>query len=656
MKYIYLLLSTIFLSFEVSNVNAQILTGNYTINGDSSTQGRNFATFTEAINALNTYGIDTSTGVIFYVATGQVFNERPPALTASGGFLNRIVFTKLGLGDNPKIKPNIPGNNTIFFQGNFGDGVFRIAGADNILIQHIDIDTNGNYINAWEAYDYGYMLLRRNASDACKNVTIQNCKIQLSPSIVHSAGIFSGAFDTTGFAPIVLSIGGRMENVLIKGIEIWDAYHGIQVIGFQDLISPYTTYDQFVTIDSNTINRFGGLATLATGININYVNFATIKNNTINSISTAADIYGIRSSLTYSASYSILNNSISLINSSGVLCAISCTPLGNVTTHNLNISYNKIFNCNGAGSQFFGINASGTFNNAHVSFNQIFNNYNTGLGETYLIRVFGPFSVFNNKIYNNSVFNSLNNATCFPFLCGTSGATSFYNNEIYNITHLGANTGVLIANRSNSSNFLGYNNFIHSLYTPNSTGLDAIRAIELNGATNQRLFFNTIYLDAISNSSFNYGNSALYIHQSNNAEIRNNIIANRSTPGPSGGIVAAYRRSQGSFVTYNFNSNNNCFFVDTNFSRRTIFFNVTDTILNFQAYQTLVGPLRDSLSVFALPPFINILTAPYDLRLSTLTSPVVAAGSPVSTPLITQDIFGNIRSTTNPDIGAYEVS
>ena len=661
MIYLKRVLVLLFATFISLASQAQVLSGTYTIDKLIASSSTNFATFTEAITALNTNGVDTSLGVVFEVADAQVFNERPPALIASGGVLNRIIFKKAGSGLNPIIKPDVPGVFTVAALGAFGDGVFRIAGADNILIENIDIDTNANYAAALAAYDYGFMLLRRNATDACKNITIRNGRIQSMPGLIHTTGVFSGAFDTSGLAITAASEAGRMENVWIKGMEIWNAYHGIQLRGFNHTTSPNNLYDHFISVDSNRVFSFGGLATESNGIYVIYADSSSIKNNTVHSLSNAANIYGIRAEVALNAHFSIIANSVTLAGTSGIMYPIFNNAGGTGVNNFVEISYNKIFNCNTTGSSLYGIRAQGSAALLHISFNEIYNNTNSGTGATYLIWSIPSGAtqsrVFNNKIYNNTVLNSSNNSTCYPFICNsTTGSTHVFNNEIFNITHIGAGAGALIVNRSNAANFYCYNNFISRLYTPNATGLDAIRAIELNTGANQKVLFNTVYLDASSNSTLNYGNSALFIATGVTAEVRNNIIINRSNPGLTGGFAVVYRRSTATLTSYDNASNNNCFYTDTTFTRRAIYSDGTSIFSGFAAYQTLVGPNRDSLSFCVLPPFINILTAPYDLRLSTLTSPVVAAGSPVSTPLITQDIFGNIRSTTNPDIGAYEVS
>ncbi|MFN4083446.1 MAG: T9SS type A sorting domain-containing protein [Bacteroidia bacterium] len=649
-----------FYFIEPSKTNAQLV-GTYTIDNTQPTFGSNFANFTDAILALNTLGVDTFTGVIFNVTAGQTFNERPPALYASGGVNNRIIFRKSGLGSNPVIIPNIPGTISVTTMGNFGDGVFRIAGGDNITINGIDLDTNALYTTAAQVYDYGYMLLRRNANDGCKNITIQNCNVRINALLIHTSAIFSGSFDSSGAAISVTSEGGRNENILIKGNTLRGGYHGLQIRGFNHTTAPYNFFDHFVTIDSNSILNFGGLTTEANGLYTIYVDSFNITRNTLNGNVTAATYYGIRTEAALNASGTINNNNVSISSTSGILYPVFNNSGGSGTNNFIDISFNRIFNCSTSGSSIYGIRGQASAVRMDISNNEIFNLVNTGTGAGYIIwSIPGGATlshVYGNKIYNITFSNTSNNSTLYPIICNTTTTqTHVYKNQIYNITHNGSGTGSLIINRSNAQSCYFYNNFISQLFTPNSTSADAIRAIELNTGANQKVLYNTVYLNASSSSTTNYGNSALYIVGSVTAEVRNNIFVNVSIPGPTGGIVAAYRRSNTTLTSYDNLSNNNCFYVDTTLVRRAIFTDGTNTDNSIAAYKARVAPTRDSLSFSALPPFISLTSMPFDLRLSTLSSPFTAAGTRVTFPPINDDYFGNPRDTVSPDIGAYEVS
>ncbi|MCF8255888.1 MAG: hypothetical protein K9J84_15025, partial [Bacteroidia bacterium] len=662
MKKLILSITLLFLLFFSYSSKGQALSGTYTIDGTSSTSSSNFATFTEAISALNLQGADTFFGVVFEVASGQVFNERPPAIVTSGGIINPIIFKKTGSGTNPVIKPSSPGTLTVSAIGGFGDGVIRFAGADNIHIEEIDIDTNASFTTASQVYDYGYMLLRKSATDGCKNITIKNCSITNYPGIIHTSGIFSGAFDTTGLAISTSSEEGRMENILIKGNTVKHAYHAIQIRGFNHSVSPNNFYDHFISIDSNTVLNYGGLTTEANGIYTIYIDSSDISYNTVTNTTNAATTYGIRAETGLNSSIAIKYNSISITSTSGTLYPILNNCGGTGVNNFVDIGYNKIFNCSTSGSSMYGMRGQASAVTMHIHHNELYNLTNSGTGAFYVIWSIPSGAtqsrVFNNSIYNITTSNTSNNSTLYPFICNTTtGSTHVFNNQIHNITHLGSGTGSLIISRSNAANFYCYNNMITNLKTPNSTGLTAIRAIELNTGANQKVLFNTVYLDASSGSTTNYGNACLHVATGvSTAEVRNNILVNMSTAGATGGVVSAYSRSSTTLTSYDAASNNNCFYVDTTLTRRAIFTDGTNILGSFAAFQTLVGTTRDNLSVSVMPPFSNISTAPYDLTLSSLSSPVIAAGSRVTLPNITDDIFGNVRDTVMPDMGAFEAS
>jgi hypothetical protein len=214
-----------------------------------------------------------------------------------------------------------------------------------------------------------------------------------------------------------------------------------------------------------------------------------------------------------------------------------------------------------------------------------------------------------------------------------------------------------ISNRTNTQNLYCYNNFISRLYAPNSGSLDAIYGLASFSTVNQNFFYNTVFLDASSSSSTSFGSTCLYLPGAAAAEVRNNILVNVSVPGPASGYSAAMRMSNTTLNLSN-NSNNNCLFAGTG-ANNVLFYDGSTYDATINDYHNRMGAVRESNSFSAMPPFLNVTTAPYDLHIDATITPnsLNDAATPVTTPiLIASDIDGNGRSAFTPDVGADEFS
>jgi hypothetical protein len=638
---------------------AQPLSGTYTVNNTTATGGTNFNSLTDAISALNTNGV-VAAGAIFNVSSNQTFLETPPALTASGTAGGYIVFRKNGTGNNPVVKPATPGTVSTSAHGGHGDGVIRIAGGDYIEFNGIDIDTNTAYTTNATKYEYGYYILRGSATDGSKFVTIRNANIKLYPGLLYSAAVYVAVYNATGTSMVPTSTAGRHESITIRKNNISRTYNGILLRGYNHSASPNDMYDHFNLVDSNQIEEIGGAATECFGINTIYQDSVQIVANTIKSQVNGATCNGIRPETGINSSISIRYNTVSIRNSSGTLAPINNACGASGTNNFIEIAYNNVENCVTSGSIFYGIYQSVPGALVHIANNNIRNDTCT-VGSTSMYIMWsipgagGVNHIFGNQIYNIINTGTTGSGTMFPMIFNTGGDTRVYKNNIHDITTNSASGAISI--RSNTPNFYMYNNFIHSLYTPNSTGANAILAIDLNGgAANQNVFYNTVYLNATSTSTTSFGAHALYTSTSVNADVRNNILINQSVPGPTSGIVSAYRRSNTTLTTYSDSSNNNCLYVGAApVARQGLLSDGTNLPQTIAAYKALVGPVRDSASFSELPPFVNITTAPYDLHLSSAgTSACIDGAKRVAllTLSVTTDYDDDPRVI--PDVGADE--
>jgi hypothetical protein len=289
------------------------------------------------------------------------------------------------------------------------------------------------------------------------------------------------------------------------------------------------------------------------------------------------------------------------------------------------------------------------------------------------------------NVYSNTVNALSGSGVTSPIVNGIKigGGTTVnvHKNNIYNLsqsgaiaTTAGAVNGMLI---SAGTTVYAYNNFISELKAPAANIDDAVRGISVTSTTELStygVYNNTVYLNA-SSSGTTFGSSGIYHTTSTTSttaalDLRNNIIANNSTAGSSGKTVA-FRRSSANLANYASTSNNNDFYAGTPGAGNLIFYDGTNSAQTLYAYKTgtfgsAIAP-RDANSVTELPPFVNVSTSPYDLRISTSSATLCEGrGSVISTPSITDDYFGTARypnsgypnnpsySETAPDIGAHE--
>lgn len=162
----------IYLVFLLHGIVHGQLTGIKTI----KSSGGDYASFTAAINALNTSGVGAG-GVTFHVDAGFTITENPPVITTlTGSAANPVVFQKSGTGSNPVITATGTGGTT--------DAVIAIRGCDYFTFDGIDIAVSGT------AVEFGYYIYNNSATNGATNNTIKNCNIILDKTNTASKGIY----------------------------------------------------------------------------------------------------------------------------------------------------------------------------------------------------------------------------------------------------------------------------------------------------------------------------------------------------------------------------------------------------------------------------------------------------------------------------------
>ncbi len=325
------------------------------------------------------------------------------------------------------------------------------------------------------------------------------------------------------------------------------------------------------------------------------------------------------------------------------------------TTANIyNNSVRNITKTAGSTGSYYGIYLS---NAAYTGTCNYYNNsvYNITAAEPALLygQYLAATSVTKN-VYGNSVYNIQTKSTGNVYGIYQSGGTtvSFYKNSVYGLrTGTGYGYGMYIA--SGTTNHI-YNNLISDIRSDSSVNASALYGMYIGGGTTDNVYYNTIYLNSVSTGT-TFGTTALYASTTPVVDLRNNIIVNMSTPGSTSGNVVAYQRSSTTLTTYSDSSNNNCFYAGTPSANRLIYYDGTNADQTIAAFKTRVAP-RDALSFSENPPFVNVVTPPYNLHLQTTIPTMCESGAkPIIVPVaITDDYDGDTRNTTTPDVGADE--
>jgi len=478
-------------NFTIQGTGKNALSGTYTIDPNGSGVN-NFTTFTAAITALN---VGVISPITFNVATGTVFAEDLPAITASGTAATPVIFQKSGAGANPIIKATGGSGNV--------DCAVKLVGSDYFTFNGIDIG-----VNSGTALEYGFYFRSDNAADGCQNNVVKNGTITLNKANVNSKAVFLSSNAT--------SAGGGNSNNKFYNLTITNACNAFTLTGMT------TLYD-----NGNEIGiENGGSSTISDiGANngytiINYLYQTNLKifNITMTgntSTGTATGINGVGAA----SSVEIYNNSISGLVSSSTSATAAC-GINIVQAVSANIYSNVISNISSSTGSPYGIQIG-----AGLSSNNI----------------------YNNRISNIIHSGSAANGSFIAYGLSTSGSTSvnnIYNNMIWNITALsapglpsgptaGPNVRALCITGSASTNNV-FNNSIMlddaAIAPTNQTACLFVSAGPTSVDLRNNIFVNiaTPGSDILSRAVVFYKSSASYTNISANS---NNNLYYAGTPG-----------------------------------------------------------------------------------------------------------------------------
>jgi hypothetical protein len=609
-------LFTLIIALSMSASFAQVPGGTWSIPGD-------YATFAAAVTALNA---GLSGNVTFIV--DDDYTETAPfnGLVMGSTALNAasvnytITFQRSGAGTNPpKITAFTGSTNTTT------DGIWKIAGTDNVTIDGIDLAENAANGTQQARMEWGYALVKLNNAapfDGCQNVIIKNCSITLNKYLTASTwtscyGIYSGNHIATATTNLGLATGGTtndvMNNCKFFGNTITNVTGGINLNGWSGAPAPFNMFDNNTEIgveSPNTVNNFSQY-----GIWIRYAKNLLIANNNLSAITDrpASTIYGIYTQIiagsdvyynTVTIQPPVANPSNNAITGMNLSIALDLGFSGNVYN-------NTVQNCTNPGATsaaFIGISCSGVAATLNFHDNIVTNNVIPGTGSFTGMDVAGvninmysntvssnqktgtanATSVFNcmrangtgiNNVYNNLIYSNYNQ-TNTGFSVGTVHGISLtnasmqtgniYKNRIYDLLATGnsANTIVNGINIGNGVNMNVYNNFISDLRSPAGSGtittmINSIAGINISSTSASTLA--NVYFNTIYLNATSTGNyfyiSAINAHTNPTLDLRDNILVNASSTISPSGVICAMRRTSTTLGTYSALSNANVYYV-----------------------------------------------------------------------------------------------
>lgn len=389
----------------------------------SSGLATSYPSLADAIAALNAATITAP--VVINLNADQTAPAGGYIITAQGTATNTITIR----GNN-----NVVVASDAHVPGSFMDAIFRLEGADYLILEQFVMMENPSATNASDATntvtEWGVALLASSLTNGCQNNIIRNNTISLRVSAVdrNTFGIYSNVRHTTtsvlgGGDPTVFSgtnSNNKIHNNAINNVNFGISFTGSGISGNADtgnelggpvagtgnIITEFGKVKSSILYASHTDTNFGIQA-------INQVN-ETISNNTLvsNDITSSATIAGVRGILkhytadpTGTTISTISKNLITLTysaTSSDVIAIYSTSAVTGGAGQTLNITDNKIIKCKLTASTA-NITLKGISNSANVGTLNITGNLMRGCTSAQLTG--GIVTVFENA---GNVVNSIN--------------------------------------------------------------------------------------------------------------------------------------------------------------------------------------------------------------------------------------------------------
>ena len=471
-----------------------------------------FNNFSDLFLVLNTCGVPAG-GITVNVNAGTVFDERPPALTATGYADRPIVIQKKGTGANPEIRQpssavgDIDPINSGIGAGPplntrmvVGDALIELVGTDYLTWDGIDLYAFQTGTTR-ERMEYGLHLMRTDGTDGCQHNTFRNFSITTTTARQETAGILASNTDPDLNLVTVTDPAGTNSYNTFDNLTI-SSYHGILLRGYDDPSEPFTYYDQANqiggsgTVDIKPPSNLTGYDLDWYGIYADYQNELTISDADITGnfqceTTDSPRSYGIAtyadpssSIINGGSSLTIENNTIGVQtgqNGLGWFYAIynKAGKADNVSIKNNTISgNNNSLHPSGSNNPMYMIYTSVGAHKLDISGNTISGNYSRGRYTPYFYVIdqgsnLDSLLIHGNTITNNHIYDynsPTDNSLLYGLRNSSEGITQIYDNTFGNLSSAGRAT---VINSFGATEQSIFNNEIYDI-TANAAAYSSI--------------------------------------------------------------------------------------------------------------------------------------------------------------------------------------
>ncbi|HOZ50897.1 MAG TPA: hypothetical protein PLU17_03505, partial [Chitinophagaceae bacterium] len=447
----------------------------------------------------------------------------------------------------------------------------------------------------------------------------------------------------------------------------------------------YCSYSNNAITLTNTTGEVNWISNYSFGFSLQIPGKTALMHNNIfgGSVASAISYLMYNSVIGDSSFLSARNNTISgTINMAGTTGSIYGYYASSNSFYKQEVIGNTISNLT-TPSASYGVYVTGGQNDSCIIDSNIITNLNTT--STVLPFIYGIYvsNVIKCLIRDNIVSNlgSYYTAGIRLFYSSYNPSIEILRNKIYSLSSgasssSGSTLNGIYVNDNGRPGFIKiHNNLIGLLTAPVCTSTNAITALETScsGLTDSLIIdiaHNTIYLDASSSTSTNFGTSGIHQNSSSNGNyerfiFRNNIVVNLSTPKGTGTTVA-FRRNSTNNSNYDARSNRNVYYSGIPSSTHLLFTNGTSSYFTLNGYKTYIAtsvPTAERNSFTENVAFQSIVGSDANfLKFDTIVPTGVESGgykvSSVKGDFLKSARAGDIDYTGigfAPDLGAWEL-